>query len=132
MRGLLLTFVVLVAGCDSADDLRPIPDVMIVELVAPGLLQLETESYAFCGIPIYVDSQTGPQSVDVEVRGAERVSVSCDGLVAATWRIGIPEASPVDVSIRHQGQTDQYQIRYVAGGRQLDALKISTTRPGPR
>jgi len=131
MRGLLLTSLLLVAGCDSVDGLRPIPDVMIVELAENGLLQLETESYNYCGGSIYVDSHMRPGEVVADVKGADLSAGICDGLHAGQWRVMLTDI-PVEVRIRHTGETDLYRVQSGDNDLQLDALKISTTRPGPR
>lgn len=127
-----LALLVVLAACDSASDIVPISDDMIVELTDEGLLRVSTEGYNYCGVPIYVDSETRSRTLDVLVRGAARVTVVCEALVAGTWAIGVPPGDPVTVRVHHRGSIDQYEIRSTDQGRELVALRTSTTRPGPR
>lgn len=127
----LLSAVVLAAslmGCDTTDDLVPIQDDMLVALADSRLLQVSTESYNFCGVPIFVDSRSGPGSLEVFVRGAERVSISCDALVRGTWSVALPSGLPAEVRIHHRGATDHYEIRSTESGLDLVAVRTSTTR----
>lgn len=133
MRVASLVLVSLLAGCDSAGppDVRPIADVMIVDLTDDQRLRLQTEGFAYCGVPIYVDSRSRAGVLEVEVVGAQPVSVACDALVPGRWSIGLPYP-PTDVRIRHRGETDRYRIQPGAAGLELVAIRTSTTRPGPR
>lgn len=119
------------AGCDTGDDVRPFDDVMIVELKERVGLQLETESYAFCGTPIYVSSRSSPGALDVYVEGARQGVGGCDALKAGQWSTALHEL-PLDLSIYHNGSTDRYRITANASGVELVAIETSTTRLGPR
>lgn len=133
MRAFPFVLVLLVAGCDSVEslDVRPIADVMIVDLTEDRFLRLQTEGYEYCGVPIYVDSRSREGVLEVEVVGAKPVSAACDALVPGGWSIGVPYPS-TDVRIRHRGETDLYRIRSGDGGLELVAVRTSTTRLGPR
>ena len=116
------------AGCDSADDLVPIADAMLVGLTDERLLQVATESYDLCGVPIYVDSQSGPSTLDVYVRGAARVNASCDALVRGTWAVALPAGLPTEIRVHHRGATDLYEVRSANAGLDLVAVRTSTTQ----
>ena len=128
----LLGLVVLLAACDSADDVVAIPGDVIVDVTADGLLRVSTESLDYCGVPLYVDSETRRSTVDVTVRGVASASVRCDALAAADWAVALPASRPVEVTVRHRGAADRYEVRATDGGLDLVALRTSTTRPGPR
>ena len=122
----------LVAGCDVfGEDLRPIPDVMLVGLTEDGVLHLETEGYEYCGGSIYVDSQIRLGVVVVDVRGADSTAGICDMVQSGQWSLSLSEAAS-EIRVRHQGETDRYRVVHAEGRRQLDALRTSTTRPGLR
>ncbi|WP_412063518.1 hypothetical protein [Rubrivirga sp. IMCC45206] len=128
MRPTLLLALLALAACDSTDDLRPIPEDMLVDLTDDGRLRVTTDSYHYCGIPIFVDSEARPASLTVFVRGALVVSASCDGLAPAAWTLAIPAGDPVRVSIHHRGAVDLYEIDRTTDGLVLTAVRTSTTR----
>ncbi|WP_412067950.1 hypothetical protein [Rubrivirga sp. IMCC43871] len=128
VRPTLLLALLTLAACDSTDDLRPIPEDMLVDLTDDSRLRVTTDSHHYCGIPIFVDSKARPAALTVFVRGAAVVSASCDALVPGVWTVQIPAGDPVQVSIHHRGAVDLYEIDRTDDGLVLSAVRTSTTR----
>lgn len=140
MRLLTLFLVLLVAfsGCDSvSDDIVPLDDILLVDLVDGGLtLRVETESTRGCGTPIVYETRVTPDVLTLSVDGlAARSGSPCRAITTSTLYVSLlpgPRSGWV-IQIGHRGETDAYEvfIEEKGGGDRawgLDPVRESVTR----
>ncbi|GAB5535767.1 MAG: hypothetical protein Rubg2KO_20160 [Rubricoccaceae bacterium] len=135
MRGLVFASFLLVAGCDTSGiDAAPFTETLIVEIENETVLRLTTDGAPGCMTPMVVQTGATSDGMDVDVLGLELAEgVVCLGIIPSTWTTTLPEfEDSLELAILHRGETDLYVIRDMPGGRQLVAVRTSSTRPGPR
>ena len=135
MRQLVcIVALLLVAGCDSAEEAVPLDDTLIVSVQEPATLALVTEEAHGCFTPIVASARSRDAALQVEVEGLQLVEgPTCLALTTSVWTRGLPSfTDELRVEIRHRGATDVYLVRKTSGGLALEAVETSTTRLGPR
>lgn len=135
MRQLVLLLLLTLVGCDTTGiDPAPFTETLIVEIENETVLRLTTDGAPGCMTPMVIETETTANELAVHVLGLQVIEGPvCLAIIPSTWTQALPVfADSLQLEIEHRGETDLYVIRDAQGGRQLEAVRTSSTRPGPR
>jgi len=134
MRQLVLILLCGLVGCDTPGvHPKSLDAGLVIELETESLLRLTSDGRSSCAERLFLGHTTSRAGLVITVRGLWSQNAICvfDTLPSGTVELPMFE-EVLEVSISHNGATDQYRIRETSEGRQLEAVQTSSTRPGPR